>query len=130
MNDDKLLDLMDSLDDLRQAKTRLDEKIAKAQLRVLREFEKREAKAIELTASAGEIIIGTYVRAERVEYLLDKLKRKLTPLQFKRATRPVVVKEALESMVMSGEVTLEDVESCSVVKPSAPYIKVTRRTTE
>lgn len=67
---------------------------------------------------------ATVVRRETTRIDEDSLKKKLGAPLFNKATKRVLDKAKLESLISLGEVTVEQVASASQLVPSKPYVRV------
>ena len=75
----------------------------------------------------GERISGTLVQGERVHTDESKLAKKVGAQQWKKLLTPVLDKTKLADAIKAGLVSPVDVADASEVKPSKPFIKVTRK---
>lgn len=81
-------------------------------------------ETVSATLDSGANVKGTLVEGETVSYDFDRLKKQLTPAQWKKITVDVVDKTLLEAEVTVGNIDANVVAACSEVKPRKAFVKV------
>lgn len=109
----------------RKKKQKYDNKRKKFQTEIITELKRRRVRSTTPETEAGVPVKITLVQPERVNYDPDQLKDRLTPSKFRRVTKTVVDPDALAAEVQAGNIDVKDVEACSYVTETAPYINVT-----
>lgn len=126
MKDDRLIGVCEEIRVLRDEKKALEEKIHRAQVRVLKEFERRGIEFDEFdTDDPATVLRVTRVQQEVVTYSPDEAQDVLTSKEFRAVTKPVVDKQLLEEQVLAGSISLAKVKKFSKVTPRSPFVKVT-----
>lgn len=117
LSDKKIAKLAREINELKARQADLKSKADKRQQAIIKEFQRRGTVALET-----ENLRITKVEPKQVEYLIDDLKKELSPARFKKITKPVVDKAKLSQEVQAGRIDGEIIGKCTEIKYKSPYI--------